>query len=251
MTDSDRASIAASCQPPALPLSLSVLVPVLNEERNLAPTVHTLLEALSETVGLYEIIVVNDGSTDRTGEVAEQLAATHHCVKVVHEGRTRGIGHAYMQGYKEATCNYFVYIPGDNTWPVASCRTLFLQLGRAHIVTSYASNPSVRSLGRRILSTVYTRFLNMIFGRKMRYYNGLNIYPVNFLRSQQGISFGFGFQAEVLLKALAAKLSYVEIGLEIDERAAGGSKAISVRNLTSVITTIIRLFFELRFRDHS
>jgi hypothetical protein len=80
----------------------------------------------------------------------------------------------------------------------------------------------------------------------MSYYNGLTIYPVSFLRTRPVTTFGFGFQAEVLIKALAANLSYVEIGLSIGERAAGASKAISMRNIASVIATIFRLRRSLR-----
>ncbi len=231
--------------------SISVLVPVLNEVSNVRPTVETLLKALSETADEYEVIVVDDGSTDGTREEAGRLASEYSNVRVLHEDRNRGIGHAYKRGYAEALCKSFVYIPGDNTWPYESCRQLFGQLGRADIVTSYALNPEVRPLGRRILSPLYTTCLNLLFGRNMHYYNGLNIYPVSFLRARTDTASGFGFQAQVLLEALAAGLTYVEIGLMIDERNAGGSKAISSRNVFSVITTVLSLFWKLRLCGHT
>ena len=207
--------------------SLCVLVPALNEAENLAQTVNAVRQALLGTVDAFEIIIVDDHSTDGTGDIADRLAADTKDVRAFHNPSTRGIGYAYILGYEKTTCDYFVYIPCDNTWPYASCRELFSALGRADIITSYAVNPQVRSIGRRLLSPVYTWLLNLLFGQKMHYYNGLTIYPVSFLRNRPLTTFGFAFQAEVLLKALTAGLSYIEIGLAIDERSAGGSKAIS------------------------
>jgi len=226
--------------------SICVLIPALNEVKNLAPTVDAVRRALSETVKAFEIIIVDDGSTDETGDRADRLAAEFHGIRVFHNPGRRGIGYAYVLGYENTTCDHFVYIPGDNTWPYASCRELFSTLGRAEIITSYAVNPEVRPLGRRLLSPFYTLCLNLLFGKKMRYYNGLTIYPVSFLRSRPATTFGFGFQAEVLLKALAAGLSCIEVGLAIDERAAGASKAVNVRNLISVLATVVRLWRTLR-----
>lgn len=226
--------------------SICVLIPALNEAENLAATVDSVRRALSETAHMFEIIIVDDGSTDGTGDVADRLARELDSVRVFHNSSTRGIGYGYRLGYEKTNCDYFVYIPGDNTWPFGSYRELFLRLGTAHIVTSYALNPEVRPLGRRLLSPFYTACLNLLFRRRMRYYNGLTIYPVSFLRTEPATTLGFGFQAEVLLKALAANLSYVEVGLPIDERAAGKSKAISMRNILSVIGTILRLRWSLR-----
>lgn len=228
--------------------SISVLVPALNEEHTLAPTVERLIDALTITIEDFEIIVINDGSNDNTRNVAERLAAENPVVRVISNPRTMGLGYGYRRGYEEATKEFFVYIPGDNTWPYRSFVELFGNLGRADVITSYAINPEVRPSGRRAVSRLYTIVMNALFGRHMRYFNGLTIYPVSFLRRGPATTFGFGFQAEVLLKALYSGLSYIEVGLPIDERSAGGSKAVNIRNIVSVAATVARLFWTLRIR---
>jgi hypothetical protein len=107
-----------------------------------------------------------------------------------------GLGYCFVQAYREAHKNFFVYIPGDNTWPSRSFVELLGNLGRADVVTSYASNPYVRPFGRRLVSCLYTEVLNLLFGRRLQYFNGLTIYPVEFLRRDPVTTFGFGFQAE-------------------------------------------------------
>jgi NAD(P)-dependent dehydrogenase (short-subunit alcohol dehydrogenase family) len=226
--------------------SVSVFIPALNEEQNLKPTVARLIEALTVTVEDYEIIIIDDGSSDGTGAVADSLAAENAAVRVLHNSRNMGLGYCFMEGYREARKNFFVYIPGDNTWPYRSFVELLGNLGRADVITSYAINPDVRPFGRRVLSRLYTRLLNLLFRRHLRYFNGLTIYPVDFLRRDPATTFGFGFQAEVLLKALNLGLSYLEVGLPIDERAAGRSKAVSLGNIISVLATLVRVFVDLR-----
>lgn len=232
----------------ALAPSISILVPTLNEETNLAATVARILDALSVTVEDYEIIIVNDGSTDGTGAKADEIAGRFPGIRVLHHQKNKGLGYCYAAGYRAATKNFFVYIPGDNTWPTRSFVELFGNLGRADVITSYASNPEVREIARRFVSRTYTIMLNILFGRRMHYYNGLTIYPVDFLRQDPVTTFGFGFQAEALLKALAQGLSYIEIPLPIDRRTAGRSKAVTLANIASVATTVTRLLVDLRLR---
>jgi NAD(P)-dependent dehydrogenase (short-subunit alcohol dehydrogenase family) len=226
--------------------SISVFIPALNEENNLKPTVARLIEALTVTVEDYEIIIINDGSSDRTGAIADGLAAENPAIRALHNSRNMGLGFCFSEGYREARKNFFVYIPGDNTWPYRSFVELFGNLGRADIITSYAINPDVRPFVRRAVSRLYTNVLNLLFGRHLQYFNGLTIYPVDFLRRDPATTFGFGFQAEVLLKALNLGLSYVEVGLPIDERTAGRSKAVSPTNILSVLSTLVRTFLDLR-----
>jgi glycosyltransferase involved in cell wall biosynthesis len=226
--------------------SISVFIPALNEEKNLEPTVARLIEALTVTVDDYEIIIVDDGSSDGTRAIADALAAENSAIRALHNSRNRGLGYCFAQGYREARKNFFVYIPGDNTWPYRSFVELFGNLGRADVITSYAINPDVRPFGRRIISRVYTEVLDVLFSQHLQYFNGLSIYPVEFLRRDPVTTFGFGFQAEVLLKALNFGLSYIEVGLPIDARTAGGSKAVTLANILSVLSTLVRLFFELR-----
>ena len=228
--------------------SVSVLVPALNEVENLRPTTVHLVRALSETCEEFEIIIVDDGSNDGTADEADRIAAEYPNVRVFHNERNFGIGYSYRRGVEEAQCAYMVYIPGDNTWPYTSCRELFLAIGSADIVTSYAINAHERGFVRRLLSPTYTKCLNMVFGHRMHYYNGLNIYPISFLRANPVTTSGFAFQAELLLRALAAGMSYTEIGLAIDERVSGKSKAINWRSFLNVSSTFLCLVWHLRIK---
>src|SRR4051812_7377858 len=225
--------------------SLSVFVPAYNEVGNLAPTVETIMRALSVSVEDYEVIVVDDGSTDGTHEVADALAARFPEVRVIHNSRNMGLGYGWMRAVEAATRGSFIFVPGDNTWPYRSLMELFGNLGKADVVTSFTTNPGVRNPVRRLLSAVYTTSLNALFGLKMQYYHGLTIYPTELLRAHPITTYGFASMAEALLRAIHEGRSFIEVACAIEERATGRSKALTADSLTNIVSTIGRLFLEL------
>ena len=226
--------------------SLSIFVAAYNEVENLGPTVETLRRALLGTVCDYEIIVVDDGSTDGTYEVAEALAAASQDVRVIHNPRNLGLGCGWQRAINVATRRSFVFVPGDNTWPYPSLRDLFASLGTADVVTSYPTNPEIRDWGRRLVSATFTAGLNALFGLRLRYYNGLTLYPTEFLRANAITTFGFASMSEALLRAIHQGFSLAAVPCEIEERASGSSNALTLPNLKSVIGTIFWLYVNLR-----
>lgn len=229
-----------------IPNSLTVFVPALNEERNLEPTLDQLQKALGGIALDYEIIIVNDGSNDRTGEIADQLAQSNDRLQVIHHPKCLGIGRGYAEAVDTACKSHFVFVPGDNDFLHDALHELFKSMGLADVIISFPTNSHIRPLGRQILSQTYTWVLNFIFGLNVKYYNGLAIFPTAFLRSQPITAFGFGFAAEVLLKAIYSGMSYHELGLKIEERSHGRSKAITLKNIFKVGASVVSCFWKLR-----
>ena len=85
-------------RPTSSPLSISVFFPCYNEEANVEATTRAALAALSQVSSDFEVIIVNDGSTDRTGEIADQLAQEHPRVRAVHNRPNLGYGGALQRG---------------------------------------------------------------------------------------------------------------------------------------------------------
>lgn len=112
-------------------------------------------------------------------------------------------------------------------WSSFSGQVLFAfrHLGQADVVTSYVTDPwAPRGTLRRFISVGYTAVLSVMHGLDLRYYNGLTLYPTAFLRTRPITTFRFGFAAEPLLYAIYRGISYVEIGVPIQELAGGISK---------------------------
>ena len=226
---------------------LSVFIPAYNEEQNLEPTVHELRLALQKiSLADYEIIVINDGSRDRTGEIAESLSRKDPKLRVIHNPKNLGLARTHRVGAMAARFEYVGWIPGDNGFPAASLERWLAPLGHADIIQTYLLNSEVRYLSRRIVSRAYTKTMNALFGLQLKYYNGIQIYRRELIQNVDTHANGFALLSEILVKLLATGNTYIEVGINMQERVQGDSKAVRINNILDVISTVIRLFVEIK-----
>ena len=225
--------------------TISIVVPALNEEKNLQGSLDAVTHAASAGAGDYEVIVVNDGSTDRTAAIARENAGRNPRLRLVEHPSPRGFGAAYDTGRREARMEYCVMVHGDDAFSAEILERLFSFAGKADVVCGYIENPESRSLVRRGVSQFYTRVLNFLFRLNLRYYNGLQIHRTGWVRGVELRSRGFSFQAELLIRALRGGKSVVEVPTRHRERPGGGkTKIFKLRNLMSVVATVAALWSE-------
>jgi NAD(P)-dependent dehydrogenase (short-subunit alcohol dehydrogenase family) len=224
---------------------LTVVVVAHNDSRTLMATIERLYRALIITVEDFAIVIFDDGSSDDTGAVADAAAQKFSFVTVHRNQKRKGAGSCTIQGSIDAESAYLVYVPADNTWPLRSFIELFGHLAKADVVTSYSNNlMAAMPLPKRLVSRSYSLILNTLFRRGIRYYNGLTIYPAEYLRHGAIRAHGFGFQAEALLKAVNAGYSFLEIAIPVDTQNLPRSRSITLPNITNAILTIVRLLVE-------
>src|SRR5262245_56356669 len=110
---------------------LSVVVLAYNEAQNLRPAALELLRELEASGRSFELVLVDDGSTDGTGAIADELAAGHRGVRAVHHGTNLGLGGGYRTGLREATGDLVTFFPADGQFP-ATIIGQFLPLAATH-----------------------------------------------------------------------------------------------------------------------
>lgn len=231
--------------------ALTVLVVANNDAEKLLDTIERVYRALVISIEDFSIVIFDDGSTDQTFAVAKQAAEQYSFIEVRRNARRAGVGNCIIEGSANAELMFVVYVPADNTWPLRSFIELFGHLGKADVITSYSNNLlASMPIPKRMVSRTYTLLLNTLFGKNMRYYNGLTIYPATYLRHRLVHARGFGFQAEALLKAVASGYSFLEIALPIDEKNLPTAKSVTLPNSLDAVKTIIRLFIEFYIMGH-
>jgi glycosyltransferase involved in cell wall biosynthesis len=228
--------------------TISVVVPALNEERDVRAAVAEAIAAVSPLFHDYEIICVDDGSTDRTGAIMDELAASDPHVRVIHNARPHNFGGAFKKGLAAARHDYVLCVPGDNENPREAVVPLLERVGEADMVLSYPER-KVRSAHRNAISGVYTGVVNALFGLRVRYFNGTVVHRRDLLRQISIETDSFAYQTEAIVKLLARGATFVEVGITSRPHAAAHrTSAFRLENLVGVGLTLARLRLSTRRR---
>ena len=230
--------------------TISVIVPALNEERNIADAVKEVHRAVEGRFSEYEILLFDDGSTDRTGAIMDEIARTDPRVRVTHNERSRNLGGVYKQGVKLAAFEYVVMMPGDNENPSSAMFPAFDAIGRADIVVPYVRREG-RSLGRAAASRAYVALMNAGFGLHLRYYNGTVIHRTENVRAVNIETDSFAYQAEVLVKLLRQGKTFVEVPVELPVISGRESRAFRPKNVYGVAAAFVRLALSVHVRSRT
>jgi len=223
--------------------SVTILIPAFNEENFLSETlaeVERLVIHYRDSLSITAI-VVDDFSSDETPMIAKLAATQFTWLRVISNPKNLGLGGSYKRGLEESDTEYITWIPADNSHSYESLLPAFDSIGNADIIIPVPSNPSVRPIGRRFISKIYTIFINIITGFDVPYYNGLSIHNINLLRRIRIETDGFGFQAEIIVKLLRNGSTYSFVPTLIGERASGRSKAFSLKNIYRVLKTLKKI----------
>jgi len=228
--------------------SISVIILSLNEAGNIRNVVDLVLKSLKEE-GLndYELILVDSGSADGTEKIIDELAATNAFIKAIHDLPYGGLGHGFRAGVALASKDYVGWFPGDNETLPQTITNVFKNIGKYDIIIPYTVNPEARSRYRRMLSVIYTIFFNIVFGLRLKYFNGPCFFRKQLLNNIIMSTNGPAYMAEILIQLIKKGVSYIEVPMYIKPRDYGKTSVLKWKNVYLIAETIIRLFFRLHF----
>lgn len=227
---------------------ITFLVTALNEEDKISNTVETITEAINHFLCDYEILLVNDGSTDATPQIIEDIARKNPRVSFLHNNKNLGLGGAYKRGVHYVQKEYVMWVSGDNAEGANNLVNIISRIGDADIIIPVLKANKTRPWVRRVTSALFTRMVNFLFGLKLHYYNGAVIHRTELIRSITIHTNSFAYQAEALVRLLKRGCSYVEVPYSSATYDEIFSYAMKPKNLASVFKALIYLFMELRFK---
>jgi glycosyltransferase involved in cell wall biosynthesis len=159
-------------------------MPAYNEEAGLADAIVQVLAALA-ALGAYgvsaELLVVDDCSTDHTGEIADALAGQHPEVRIVHHTSNLGIGAGMRTGIAAARGQRLILIPADLALDLSELRLYLEAAQRADVVVGICSDRRDYSRFRRVVSWANIGLIQMLFRMPLRQFNYISMYPVDYL----------------------------------------------------------------------
>ncbi len=223
--------------------SVTFFVPCLNEAGNVGRALDAIVEVMAAQGRPYEILVVDDASTD--GSAAEVLERAQRDptarIRLIRNAQRRGLGANYLATARQAQGTYYMMVCGDAVEPPESIAALVSRAGQADAIVPYFGVREARGLGRKALSRLFTLVVNAVSGHRLRYYNGPVLHRASFVRHRASGTTGFGYQAELLCGLLDEGGTVMEVEIANVRRSQGASKAFTWRNLLSVFGTLARL----------
>jgi glycosyltransferase involved in cell wall biosynthesis len=223
--------------------TLTAFFPAYYDEGNIGKVVDKAVEVI-ESMNLkdYEVIIIEDGSPDRTGEVADALAVKHEKVRVIHHEKNMGYGATLRDGFMNAKMEYVFYSDGDNQFDLDDLKKFMALIPFTDIVVGYRKQKQY-SLYRKFTSLCYNYLLRLLFD--IHYWDidcAFKLFKADLFKKIQINSIDAFIDAEIMLKAKLLNYRTTEIGVVHLPRLDG----ISTGARPSVIVRTIKEIFEYR-----
>lgn len=220
--------------------SLSIVVPAYNEEFLLRGAIEHLVLTAPLHSDVVEIIIVNDGSKDSTGTLADELAAKHEIVSVYHQSSNQGFGATVRHGFSKSRHTHVMYIPVDYHFSAEEFDMYLTLIKYADIVIGYRRKRR-EELGSYpwMVSAFYHLLVNLVFRLNFYDVNWIHLYRRKQLQEFVGQSEGVFLLAETLIKAKRLGLKIIGVDVDFTDREAGVATGVQTG---TILTTLRELF---------
>ena len=227
-------------------VSISVFFPCYNEQDNIAGTVEQALAVLKKLNADFEVVIVDDGSSDATGQIADEIAGRNNRVKVVHHPTNLGYGAALQSGFKAATKELVFYTDGDGQFDINEMPPLLSLIRQYDIVSCYRLNRQDSSI-RKINGWCWTKLVCLLFGMKIRDIDcAFKLYKREIFDNIKLSSAGALIDAEILARAVHKGYTITQKGVHHYPRTAGTQTGANLRVILRAFKELVKLHSQIR-----
>ena len=227
-------------------VSISVFFPCYNEQGNVARTTEQALVVLKKLNADYEVIIVNDGSKDETGRIADEIVRRESRVKVVHHPTNRGYGAALQSGFRAATKELVFYTDGDGQFDMNEMPALLPLIKQYDIVSCYRINRQ-DNLIRKINAWCWTKLVCLLFKMKIRDIDcAFKLYKREIFDNIKMTSTGALIDTEVLARAIRRGYTVTQKGVHHYPRTAGAQTGANLKVIFRAFRELFRLYDQIR-----
>ncbi len=232
--------------------SVSLVIPMYNEELNIEHAVRAAVESLEKYAGRYEVLIVNDASTDASPRLAESLAGANPHIRVLHHEKNRRLGGTIRTGFAAARMDLVFYMDADIPFdPDVLGRAMrAMHLTGADMIAAYRHDRKMEGLKRAIYTTVYNWLIGMLFGWPHRDINfSFKLMKREVLEAVELRSEGSLIDAELVVKAKNRGFTIQQIGIDYFPRTRGESHLASFGVVLKVLRELVTLYPDMRKRQ--
>ena len=225
--------------------NISLFFPVYNDESTVRVVACRALELLEEVADSYEVIIVNDGSPDSSGVIADQLAMEHERISVIHHSTNRGYGAAMKTGIAASKYDLICMIDGDNEYDVFDLKKM-LAVSEYYMLVIAFRYRKLYSTKRIFISFIYNTVLRILFNSPFRDIStGIRLIHRAVLDDLELTSDSPFIGAELTLKSMLRGFPVGEVGIQTFPRDFGQGSATSFKNIMRTMRDIWRIRKEI------
>jgi glycosyltransferase involved in cell wall biosynthesis len=225
-------------------LSISIVLPALNEEDNIESLVGQIKNYFKTNSIPYEIIIVDDGSTDQTGSIADRLAGEYEDITVIHHPENQGYGKSLRDGFHAGKHEYLFYTDADLQFKINSLDLFvpYMQKGEADMVVGYRVGRQDPWL-RKFLSWGYNKLSCTLFSLKVKDIDcAFKLFKRQSYLRLELLSNDFLIDTEILTKARISNFIIEQVGVQHYPRAAGET-TVSFKHILETLKGLAVLYF--------
>ena len=222
--------------------SLSVFYPCYNEKDTIGPLTEKAVSVVAQICDDYEVILIDDGSSDGTSELADQLSVQSPAIRVIHHPNNQGYGSALQSGFRSATKEYVFYTDADAQFDIAELSNLLPLIREYDIVSGYRIDRQDNLL-RKINAYCWTKLVGFLFDLKLKDIDcAFKLYKRDILDHIEMHSTGALIDTEILARAQRKGYTITQIGVHHYPRTTGQQTGANIK----VILRAFKELFKLR-----
>lgn len=221
---------------------VSLFFPVYNDERTVARVAEKAVVVLAEIAADYEVIIIDDGSPDRAGAIADEIASRNTAVRVIHHPRNLGYGQALRSGFAVARFEWICFTDGDDEYEVDDLRKLLRLRDHYDLIITFRYAKRY-SNWRIFVSYVYNRLLRKVFQTRYRDVScGLKAIRKEVIDELDLVSTSPFIGAELAVKTMLKGFRVGEVGIQTFPREFGRGSSTSLRNILATLRDMVRVY---------
>lgn len=222
--------------------NISLFFPVFRDERTVRTVTEKALAVLRDVANNYEVVIVDDGSPDRAGEIADELAGEYPEVTVIHHPENLGYGAAIRSGLGHCQYEWICFTDGDDEYDVNDLRKLIALEDFYDLIITFRY-VKVYNSRRQIISWVYNKTLRALFRTHYRDIStGLKLIRKSLADQISYQSNSPFIGAELTIKSMLKGYRVGEVGIQTFPREFGKGASTSVRNIIATIRDMFRVY---------
>ena len=229
--------------------NVSLFFPVYRDESTVRRVTEKALTVLADVAQEYEVIIIDDGSPDRAGEIADELAREHDCVSVVHHPTNLGYGAAIKSGLSKAKYEWICLTDGDDEYDIFDLYKLIALKDYYDLIITFRYVKAY-SGQRQVISWIYNATLRLLFKTHYRDIStGLRLIRKSLSDSLVCQSNSPFIGAEITIKSMLRGYRVGEVGIQTFPREFGRGASTSIPNIVATIRDMASVYRTV-FSDH-